>query len=133
MKVRWLRILVAAFVYEVALIALTIPLTFFIAMEDLVPAVPAIVLVVGFPFGMWVARTLTSGFVVHGILVGIVATAMYLGLILATSGGSLQPVIDLYGPVAFFLANALKVAGCAVGAYVAGRKRALVPEIEHQL
>jgi hypothetical protein len=47
---------------------------------------------------------------------------MYLGLILGTSGGSLQPVIDLYGPVAFFLANALKVVGCAVGAYAAGRR-----------
>jgi hypothetical protein len=126
MKIRWLRILVAALLYEVALIALTIPLTLFISMEALVPAVPVIVFVVGFPAGMWVSRTLTSGFVLHGTLVGIVATVMYLGLILGTSGGSLQPVIDLYGPVAFFLSNALKVVGCAVGSYAAGRSRATV-------
>jgi hypothetical protein len=80
------------------------------------------VFVVGFPFGMWVVRTVASGFVLHGALLGVVATLIYFGLIISQSG-SITPVIDAYGPVSFFLANALKILGCVAGAYVAGRRR----------
>jgi hypothetical protein len=122
MKIRWLRVLVAAFLFEVALVVITIVMTQFVTMEAILPFVPALVLVVGFPFGMWAARKLSSGFVLHGTLVGVVATLLYLGLILGQFG-SLTPVIEMYGPVSFFLANALKILGCVAGGYAAGRLR----------
>jgi hypothetical protein len=122
MKIRWMRILVAAVLYEVVLVAVTVVITMFIPIEAILPAVPAVVFIVGFPFGMWAARKAESGFVLHGTLVGVVATVIYLALILGQFG-SLTPVIEMYGPVSFFLANALKILGCAAGSYAAGRRR----------
>jgi hypothetical protein len=123
MRILWLRSFVGALLYEVVLILMTIPLTLVVPIEQIIPYVPALVLVVGIPFGYWVAKKLSSGFVLHGVLVGIIATILYLGLILGTSG-SLTPVIEMYGPVAFFFANALKLVGCAAGAFLQGRRHA---------
>lgn len=122
MKVQWVRVIVAAVLYEVVLFAITIAMTLFVPIEALLPYVPAVVFVVGFPFGMWAAKKLASGFVLHGTLVGIVATLIYFALILGQLG-SITPVIEMYGPVPFFLANALKILGCVAGAYAAGRRR----------
>lgn len=122
MKIHWLRVVIAAVLFEVALIAITIVVAQFMEIEAFLPVVPAVVFVVGFPFGMWAVRKAASGFVLHGTLVGIVATFIYLALVLSQYG-SLTPVIDMYGPVSFFLANALKILGCAAGAYAVGRRR----------
>lgn len=122
MKIHWIRVLVAAVLFEVALIAITVVVSQFMAVEAFLSFVPAVVFVVGFPFGMWAARKTASGFLLHGTLVGIVATLIYFALVLGQFG-SLTPVIDMYGPVSFFLANALKILGCVAGAYAAGRQR----------
>jgi hypothetical protein len=122
MKIHWIRILVAALLFEVALIAITVLVSLVIPVEAFLPFVPAVVFVVGFPFGIWAVRKLASGFVLHGVLVGVVATLIYFGLLLGQFG-SLTPVIDMYGPVSFFLANTLKILGCVAGAYVAKRRR----------
>jgi hypothetical protein len=122
MKIHWIRVIVAAILFEVVLVAVTLVITLFVAIEMLLPFVPAMVFVVGFPFGMWAVRKSASGFILHGTLVGVVATLIYLGLILGQFG-SLTPVIEMYGPVSFFLANALKILGCVAGAYAAGRRR----------
>ena len=123
MKIRWIRIVVAAVLFEIVLVALTVAVSLFMPVEAFLPYVPAVVFVVGFPFGMWVVRRAASGFILHGTLVGVVATLIYLALVLGQFR-SLTPVIEMYGPVSFFLANALKILGCVAGAYVAGRRRA---------
>ena len=122
MKIYWIRVVVAAVLFEVVLIAVTVAISLFIEVELVLPFVPPVVFVVGFPFGIWVARKPASGLVLHGALVGVVATLIYFGLLLGQFG-SLTPVIDMYGPVSFFLANALKILGCVAGAYVAARRR----------
>jgi len=123
MKVHWGRVVVAAILFEAALFAITIVLTLFMDIQAFLPFVPAVVFVVGFPFGMWVARKPASGFVLHGVLVGVVATIIYFGLVVG-QGISVTEVMNMYGPIPFFLANALKILGCVAGAYVAGRRRA---------
>ena len=125
MKIRWIRIVVAAVLFEVALIALTVVVSLFMPVEAFLSYVPAVVFVVGFPFGMWVVRKAASGFILHGTLVGVVATLIYLALVLGQFG-SLTPVIEMYGPVSFFLANALKILGCVAGAYAQSRRRLLL-------
>jgi hypothetical protein len=124
MKIHWLRVLVAAVLFEAVLVAITIVIAQFVAIETILPFVPVFVFVVGFPFGMWVVRKAASGFVLHGTLLGVVATLIYLGIILGQNG-SLTPAVDAYGPVSFFLANALKILGCIAGSYAAGRRRQL--------
>src|SRR6476620_7519514 len=96
MKIYWIRVVAAAFLLEVALVAVTIPLLAVVSMQTLVPYVGPVCAIVGFPFGWWSARKAQSGFVLHGALVGIVATIIYLGLILGQNG-SLKPAIDVYG------------------------------------
>jgi hypothetical protein len=125
MKIHWIRILVAAFLFEAVLVVLTIPFAALFGMEPLLPYVPAVCFIVGYPFGAWAARKAESGILLHGLLVGIVASIIYFALILAQMG-SVQPVVEMYGPVLFYLANALKILGCVAGAYVGGRRRAAV-------
>jgi hypothetical protein len=122
MKIYWIRVVAAAFLLEVALVAVTIPLLAVVSMQTVVPYVGPLCAIVGFPFGWWSARKSQSGFALHGTLVGIVATAIYLGLILSQNG-SLKPVIDVYGPFLFFLANAAKIAGCIAGSFACGRRK----------
>jgi hypothetical protein len=122
MKIYWLRVVAAAFLLEVALVAVTIPLLAVVSMQTVVPYVGPMCAIVGFPFGWWATRKSQSGFALHGTLVGIVATAIYLGLILA-QGGSLKPAIDVYGPILFPLVNLAKIAGCIAGAVACGRRK----------
>jgi hypothetical protein len=122
MKIYWMRVVAAAFLVELVLVALTIPLLAVVTMQVLVPFVAPVCAIVGFPFGWWAVRRAQSGFVLHGTLVGIVATLIYLGLIFGQAG-SLTPVIAVYGPFWFFLANAAKILGCVAGAFVSGRRR----------
>src|SRR5262245_24547986 len=117
-----MRALVAAFLLELVLVALTIPVVALFGMEAFIPFVPAVCAAVGFPFGWWAARKMQSGFVLQGTLVGIVATLIYFGIILATQG-SIRPAVELYGPFLFVLANAAKILGCIAGAFALGRRR----------
>ncbi len=119
-----MRAVVAAILVELVLVALTIPLTAIFKMETLVPFVPPLCAVVGFPFGWWAARKSQSAFVLQGTLVGIVATVLYFGIILQQLG-SLRPAIEVYGPFLFFLANAAKILGCIAGAFACGQRRKL--------
>ena len=66
-----------------------------------------------FTFALWVGRRLESGFVLHGVLVGVVATLLYIGLTRA------RPE-----PFAYVLAHMLKILGGAAGGFVAERRRA---------
>jgi hypothetical protein len=122
MTIYWMRVVAAAFLVELVLVALTIPLLAVVTMQVLVPFVAPLCAVVGFPFGWWAVRKAQSGFVLHGMLVGIVATLIYLGLIFGQAG-SLRPAIAVYGPFWFLLANAAKILGCVAGAFACGRRR----------
>jgi len=128
MKIHWLRVVVAAFLYEVVLVALTIPVVALFGMEAFVPWVAPTCFVIAIPFGWWVARKVQSGFVLHGILIAVVASLIYFSLILGQMG-SVKPVYDLYGPVHFFLANAAKFAGCIAGTVACGRRRVARPAV----
>jgi hypothetical protein len=123
MKIHWIRVIVFAVLYEVALIALTVVVLSITTMDAFVPFVGPVCFAVGFPFGMWTARKATSGFVLHGLLMAIVASIIYFALVLGSSGGSLTPVIETYGPLWFVAGNALKILGIVAGAYAAGSGR----------
>ena len=130
----WGRILLAAIMLEVAIIAVALPvgLVFGNPMSaqpggppvdqtvyDLVVAIACFVL--GAAFGAWAAGRATSGFGLVGLLVGLVAMAIYLGLCSAAPGG-VPAVIAAYGLTLFVIFNALRTAGCVVGAIYKGRR-----------
>jgi len=117
--IRWLRVLLGGFLAEVAVIALVLPLALLVGKNTLPYSAPAASLLACFVFAIWVGRRLTSQFVLHGILVGVVATLIYVAL---TRGGP--------EPLAYLIAHALKLLGGAAGGFVAARRQKTSPQLQ---
>src|SRR5271170_7161336 len=110
--IRWVRILIGGFLAEVVVIAVVVPISFALGQNSMLYTAPVGSLVACFALALWVGRGLDSGFVLHGVLVGVVATLIYIALTRA------QPE-----PFAYVLAHVLKILGGAAGGVVAGRLR----------
>ena len=134
-QIRWGRIVIGAVLLEAVLIVAAIPLLGFVA-NPLAPgaqnasgdytiffvSVTVACFVVGALAGWWVARPLSSQFILHGALTGIVATAIYLA-ICSIPPTTIPAVVAAYGPFWFFLANGLRIIGATLGSAYHGRKR----------
>jgi len=113
-RIHWIRALIGGFLAEAAVFVVVIPVVMTAGQHPLLYVAPVASLVMCFLFAIWVGRGLESRFVLHGILVGAVATLIYVALTRA------QPE-----PPAYLLAHALKLLGGAAGGFVAGRRRAV--------
>ena len=111
-KMHWVRILIGGFLAEAVLILLVIPVAIKWGQYPLLYLAPAGSLVLCFLCGFWVGRGVKSRFVLHGLLVGAVAMAIYLALT------RLEPE-----PWAYVMAHGLKLVGGASGGWLAGRNR----------
>jgi hypothetical protein len=111
-KIHWVRALIGGFLAELAVIVLVIPVYFVLGQHALLYAAPAASLLACFGFAYWVASRAESHWMLHGILVGLVATLLYVGLTLG------RPE-----PMAYIAAHALKLLGGAAGGFLAGRRR----------
>jgi putative membrane protein (TIGR04086 family) len=110
--IHWLRVLLGGFLAEVLVIALVSPVALLFGKNTLTFTAPAASLLSCFVFAVWVGRRIDSRFVLHGILVGVVATLIYVAL---TRGGP--------EPLAYLLAHGLKILGGATGGFVAARQQ----------
>ena len=108
----WVRVLIGGFLAEVSLIALVIPVSLLYGQHVLLYVAPPGSLLTCFLFALWVGRRIDSRFLLHGILVGVVAVLLYIGLTLG------RPE-----PLAYVVAHALKILGGAAGGLVAARRR----------
>ena len=115
MQIHWVRALIGGFLAEAAVFVVVIPVVMTAGQHPLLYIAPVASLVACFLFAIWVGRRLESGFVLHGVLVGVVATLIYVAITRA------QPE-----PPAYLLAHALKLLGGAAGGFIAAR-RATVP------
>src|SRR4029077_7329865 len=114
MSIQWGRVLLAAFLMELVLFAIAVPLFLSGAGRVLVYIVPPAALIATFAITVWIGRGIKSNFVLHGVLIGVVGTLMYIGLTRA------QPE-----PWQYWLAHALKVVGgAAAGTLLARRQTA---------
>jgi hypothetical protein len=120
---QWGRAILAAITVEAVLILATIPVAALIGIEAFVPYVPVACFVAGFLVVYGFGRKFRSAFFWHGLLVGIIATLIYLSLVFASSG-SFTPVIELYGLFLLVFSNLARTLGCIAGA-VAARRRAV--------
>ena len=119
----WGRIVIGGLLIEVVLTAATLPLAIANKMDDVVTlAVPGC-FIAAFLVAWWLLRKVTSRHAVQGLLMAAVGTAIYLGLVLGSSGWSLTPVIELYGLFLFLLANGLRLLGGVAGGLVAQRRQ----------
>jgi len=120
-RLRWGRIVAGAFLLEVVLIAVLIPPMQIFGLEKVIPFVSPAVFLLGFGVAWWILRKVPHRAVMHGMLIGIVATAIYLLLALANPDG-ISSIIAAYGPFTFIVGNGLRILGCAAGGYVVGRR-----------
>jgi hypothetical protein len=127
-RIRWGRLVLAAFLLEVAITAVALPVGMVfgspMSVEPGGPPVDGTVFYVvvalacfllGAVFGYWAVARSTSRLALQGLLVGLIAMAMYFGLCSLAPGG-LAAVIAGYGVVMFVMFNALRTLGCVVGA-----------------
>ena len=126
-QIHWGRVLLAGFLAEVAVMAgfflllgiftlagmpeVVVPMSPLDYVDALIASFASIYLAT-----LWVGRRLESGFVLHGVLTGLVAFSLFLLLIFVGSGSIKQPVL-------YWVAHGLKVLGGIAGGMVAERRR----------
>lgn len=81
-RIQRVRILIGGFLAEAVLILLVMPVAMKWGQHPLLYLAPIGALVLCFVFGFWVGRGVKSRFVLHGLLVGVVAVVIYLALTL---------------------------------------------------
>jgi hypothetical protein len=110
--IHWPRVLLGGFLAEVLVIVLVLPLANLFGRSTLTYSAPAASLLACFLFAIWVGRRLNALFVLHGVLVGIVATLVYVAL---TRGAPEPP--------SYLFAHVLKLIGGAAGGYFVARRQ----------
>jgi hypothetical protein len=130
--IRWLRIVVGAVLLEFALVAVLVPIgiTFgepFITGSTTTgnhtvffTAVPVACLVFGYIAGRLVVRNVSTRGALHGLLLGVAATAFYLVMTAGAQGG-LAPAIAGYGATLFWVTQLLRIVGTTAGAVLHGQ------------
>jgi putative membrane protein (TIGR04086 family) len=103
--------LLGGFLAELAIFVAVIPLSLVAGQQSLLYTAPPASFVAAFVFGMWVASKAGQHRVLHGALVGIVATLIYVGISLG------HPE-----PLAYLVAHVLKVLGGVAGGFVASKR-----------
>jgi hypothetical protein len=122
-QVRWLRVVVLAFLVEAGLLVTALPFVPLlgerVALTIVVPIacaiVPFVIVLIG-------TRKLASAHVLHGFWIGVVAAVMYFALVIVAS--SIPEAVASYGLPLFVGVNALRLAACVAGGYAASRAAA---------
>jgi hypothetical protein len=112
MSIQWGRVLLAAFLMELVLFAIAVPLTLSGAVRVPLYVVPPAALVATFAITVWLGRGIASKLVLHGVLIGVAGTLMYVAI---TRGGP--------EPWQYLVAHAMKIVGGAAGGVVLARRR----------
>jgi hypothetical protein len=118
-SIRWGRVLLGGFLAELILFAAVIPLQVAGSGQAAITALAVIgSFMVFVPVAWWLTRPLATP-VLHGMLMGAAAAAIYLVLQL----GTLLLVEDApVVPYLYYVAHALKLAGGATGGWLAQRR-----------
>ena len=118
---RWGRIVLGGVIGELLLIAAVIPLYAFGASEAAITVLAVAGSFVAFiPVAWWLARPLSRP-MLHGVLMGAAAAAIY---VMLTVLGALFVADAPPVPAIYYVGHALKLAGGACGGWLAGRSAA---------
>jgi putative membrane protein (TIGR04086 family) len=111
-RIHWVRVLIGGFLAEASVFAVVVPVFLLFGQHALPYAALPASLVNCFLFALWVGRRVDSRLVLHGTLVGVVATLLYVGLTL----GRPEPSV-------YLVAHVLKILGGAAGGFFVERRR----------
>jgi hypothetical protein len=128
-RLRWLRALAAAFMAEVSLIVVAVPIYAALGNQagpTLNAVVPTASFVIFIFAGWWAARPESRNAVLEGALTGIWAVVLYIGLGLVTSQFVKGTSVTDGFTTPYLIAHALKIIGGALGGWLVSRKAAAV-------
>ena len=114
--IRWGRVLLGGLFIELAMFAFVIPLTA-IGEQVLYYAVPFLAFGIAVVFGWWVARPLSGRQVLHGALVAVAASLMYIALTTAMGVAGTLPLL-------YHVSHGLRILGGMLGGSIAARHQA---------
>jgi len=128
MKIKWLRVLVGGFLIEVVL-GVVLTGGFAAAGIDISKGVTsgsATVIGVGcfvaaFAVALWLCRGVVDHAGLHGFLMGLVGTLLYIALV--AGDGQWSAALAAYGTVTFAIVNGLRIVGGALGGIMSRRQR----------
>jgi len=132
MRIHWVRVLLGGFLIEVVL-AVVLLGGFAAAGVDIangVSTASALIIGVGcfaaaFVIVLWLGRGIPSQLVLHGFLMGLVATLLYVGLV--AGSGQMSAALAAYGSATFVIINAVRIVGGMLGGVACERRRAMRP------
>ena len=124
MKINWKRVVIAGIWSEFLLLVIYIPTKIY-AGPTLLPIAILAMLGSMFSGGLWTVRKVESHFVLHGLLVGIIANVVFYVPLFAFM--LMSPNADIGSLSDQIFAAVTKILGAAIGGYVGGRlwKKAL--------
>jgi putative membrane protein (TIGR04086 family) len=111
-QIHWGRVLAGGFLAELLVFAIVFPTRSLLGQQAFLASILIASALMPFLFALWVGRRIDSRFVLHGVLVGLVAALIYLGL----AWGQPQPLL-------YKIAHGLKLVGGAAGGIVASRRK----------
>ena len=132
MRLQWGRVLVGGFLIEV-LLAIVLSGGFAVAGVDIsqgVSTMSAVIIGAGcfaasFLIALWLGRGIHSHVGLHGLLMGLAATVLYVGLV--AGSGQISSAFAVYGPVTFVVVNAVRLVGGLLGGIACERRAAARP------
>ena len=131
MGIRWVRVVLGALLLEIVLIVTLAPLSF-ISQTAVIAAVPIAAFGWGLVVSAWILRKVPSALLLHAVLIGVVATAMYFALVAATPGG-FAGAVAMYGVPLFWFCQVMRIAGCAAGGAHLELRRRIASVQRHQV
>src|SRR6185295_4324278 len=114
------RIIVGGFLLELLLILVLVPPLQLIGPDRVIPWIGPAVAILSFGFAWWFLHKVSYRPVLHGALIGILATAIYILLCFANPDG-IGAVVAMYGLFGFIVGNALRISECMVVGYIVSR------------
>lgn len=131
MQIQWIRVFVAGVLIEVVL-AVVLVGGFALAgvqLQNGVSTGSAIIIgasafVAAFFVVLWFGRRITNHIVLHGFLIGVVATLLY--VVLVVGSGQMSAALAAYGPATFIAVNGARIVGAVFGGITSGRRRVVI-------
>ena len=80
--------------------------------------------VAAFLIVLWFGRRITSHIVLHGFLIGVVATLLYVTAV--AGSGQMSAALAAYGPATFIAVNGARIVGAVFGGITSGRRRVVI-------
>ena len=75
-----------------------------------------------FVVALGLGKGVTDRVILHGLLMGVVATLLYVGLVIGS--GQLSSALAAYGPITFVVLNGVRIVGAVLGGVALSRRRA---------